>query len=121
MRTGLLHVGAMRALQAAAKLIAFPLATFLCAAGSNWLLDYTWGYEVNHFVPSEPNTHTLPGQPALPSYAPDDWYPDLRKAPGMPLGECTHDPVKGTFSREWSGVSVSLNVNDETAEVRWKD
>jgi len=31
---------------AAAKLITFPLATFLCAANSKWHLDFTWGYEV---------------------------------------------------------------------------
>jgi hypothetical protein len=28
---------------AAAKLITFPLATFLCAAGPKWHLDYSWG------------------------------------------------------------------------------
>lgn len=81
---------------------------------------YTWGYEVNYFVPGLPSTHALPGQPALQSYAPDIWYPELERAPGTPLGECAHDAATATFSREWSGVSVRLNVRDETAELRWK-
>jgi hypothetical protein len=104
---------------AAAKLITFPLACFLCAAGPRWHLDYTWGYMTNDVVPGEPDTHALPGQPALQSYAPDNWYPELLKAPGVPLGECTTgDNV--TFTREWSGVSVSLSVADETATLTWK-
>tara|TARA_B110000208_G_scaffold90349_1_gene113848 strand:+ start:6004 stop:7356 length:1353 start_codon:yes stop_codon:yes gene_type:complete len=106
--------------EAAAKLITFPLATFLCAAGPKWNLDYTWGYEVNHFVPGEKGTHALAGQPNLASYAPDDWYPDLLKAPGTPLEECEFDEKTSTFRREWSGVSVSLNVRNETAVIHWK-
>ena len=105
---------------AAGKLITFPLATFLCAANANWHLDFTWGYEIQHFVPGDPTTHTVPGQPHLQSMVPDDWYPELRKPPGTPLGECQHDGTTGTFRREWSGVSVFLDVREETAELRWK-
>ena len=106
---------------AAAKLITFPLATFLCAANSKWHLDFTWGYEVNYFVPGDPATHALPGQPKLQSLAPDGWWPELLLPPGTPLGECTYDATDGTFSREWSGVSVSFNVRDETAVLDWKE
>ena len=105
---------------AAAKLITFPLATFLCAANSKWHLDFTWGYETNYFVPGDPTTHALPGQPNLQSYAPDGWWPDLLKAPGTPLGECTFEEATGVFRREWSGVSVHFNVQDETASLHWK-
>ncbi len=35
-------------------------------------------------------------------------------------GECQHDGTTGTFRREWSGVSVLLDVREETAELRWK-
>ena len=106
---------------AAGKLITFPLATFLCAANANWHLDFTWGYEIQHFVPGDPTTHAVPGQPHLQSMVPDDWYPELRKPPGTPLGECQHDGTTGTFRREWSGVSVFLDtVREETAELRWK-
>ena len=62
---------AMRA--AAGRLITFPLATFLCAAGPKWHIDYTWGYEVNHFVPNANGTAGIAGQPGLPSYVPDGW------------------------------------------------
>jgi hypothetical protein len=103
---------------AASKLITFPLACFLCAAGPKWHLDYAWGYTVNDFIPGEPGTHALPGQAGLQSYAPDDWHPALLKAPGTPLGECTTKDNK-TFTREWSGVSVSLSVEDETATLDW--
>ena len=105
---------------AAAELIAFPLATFLCAANSKWHLDFTWGYETNHFVPGDPITHALAGQPNLQSYAPDGWWPDLLKPPGTPLGECTFEEASGVFRREWSGVSVYLNVQTETARLHWK-
>ena len=110
---------------AAAALITFPLATFLCAAGPKWHLDYTWGYEVNHFVPGAVGSaaHALAGQPNLTSYAPDGWYPELLRAPGSPLGECVHEVDAmgaSTFRREWSGVSVRLNVRTETAVLGWK-
>lgn len=105
---------------AAAKLITFPLATFLCAAGPRWHIDYTWGYTVNDFVPNDNVTGAFPGQPKLQSNAPDEWYPDLLKAPGTPLGECVYDSATQSFSREWSGVSVTLSMANETAELRWK-
>eukprot|EP00040_Diaphanoeca_grandis_P018649 m.98092 g.98092 ORF g.98092 m.98092 type:complete len:483 (-) comp27034_c0_seq6:112-1560(-) len=106
---------------AAAKYIGFPLATFLCAAGPKWHLDYAWGYTVNDFVPGSNTTHTLAGQPLLESNTPGSWYPELLNAPGTPLNTCTFDATTQTFSREWSGVSVSLNVVDETAVLKWKD
>ena len=105
---------------AAAKLITFPLATFLCAAGPLWHLDYTWGYTINDFVPNDHATGAFPGQPKLQSNVPDGWYPDLLQAPGTPLSECAYDSATQSFSREWSGVSVTLSMANETAEIRWK-
>jgi hypothetical protein len=105
---------------AAAELITFPLATFLCAAGASWHLDYTWGYSANDFVPNDVATGAFPGQPQLQSNVPDGWYPDLLRAPGTPLGDCTYDSATQTFHREWTGVSVRLCMADETAEIRWK-
>jgi hypothetical protein len=106
---------------AAAQHLTFPLATFLCAAGPRWHLDYTWAYEFFAFVPGELSTHAVPGQPLLQSYTPDEWYPDLRRAPGTPLGDCVYNEATFTFSREWTRVSVSLNVEEETAVIRWKE
>ena len=97
------------------------MATFLCAAGPKWHLDYTWGYTINDFVPGVGENKTIPGQPLLESNAPDEWYPDLLKAPGSPLGPCEFDSDTLTFSREWSGVSVKINMKHETAVLKWKN
>lgn len=104
---------------AAAHLLTFPLAAFLCAAGPAWHIDYGWGYEVNHFVPGLPTSHALAGQPDLQSYAPDQWYPDLLRAPGTPRGECVYDPATKIFRRNWTGVAVTLSVDTETATLDW--
>jgi hypothetical protein len=105
---------------AAGALIAFPLGTFLCAAGPRWHLDYTWGYTINDFVPGEPGTHAVAGQPSYQSYTPDGWYPELLKPPGTPLGPCKYSPATQTFAREWTGVSVKLFMANETATLVWK-
>jgi hypothetical protein len=42
-------------------------------------------------------------------------------SPGTPLGPCTYDAATETFARDWSGVSVSLDMNTETAEFKWKE
>jgi hypothetical protein len=105
---------------AAAKLITFPLASFLCAAGPKWHFDYSWGYSINDFVPGQGPNSTLAGQPNLESNAPDEWYPVLLKAPGTPRGACAYDAATSTFTREWTGVSVSLNMAEETATLEWK-
>ena len=71
------------------------------------------------YVPPVDNTGAVPGAPNLQSYAPRGWYPDYRRAPGTPLGEAVFDGAH-TFTREWSGVSVSINIKDETATLDWK-
>ena len=95
-------------------------ATFLCAAGPLWHFDYGWGYETEYFVPGDALNHSISGQPNLQSNAPDNWYPDLIQAPGTPEGECTYDASTMTFSREWSGVSVVLHLETETATLTWR-
>lgn len=106
----------------ATKKIGFPLATFLCAANARWKFCYAYSYSVQSYVPGDPTSpnHTLAGQPLLPSWVPDDWYPLLKNSPGTPLHECKYDSATQTFSREWTGVSVSLNMAHETADIRWK-
>ena len=54
-------------------------------------------------------------------WVPDNWYPELTMSPGTPLGPCTYDAATETFAREWSSVSVSLDMNTETAEFKWKE
>ena len=105
---------------AAAKLITFPLATFLCAAGPKWHFDYGWGYAINDFVPGQGPNSTIAGQPKMQSNVPDNWYPELLRAPGTPSGPCVHNAATSTFSREWSGVSVKLSMATETAVLTWK-
>ena len=106
----------------ATKKLGFPLATFLCAANAHWKLCYAYSYDLESYVPGDPasSNHTVAGQPLLHSWVPDDWYPELRRPPGTPLAACTYDSATQTFRREWSGVSVSLNMARETADIRWK-
>ena len=105
---------------AAAKFITFPLATFLCAAGPKWHFDYGWGYTINDFVPGTGPNSTIAGQPKMESNVPDNWYPELLRAPGTPSGPCVHNAATSTFSREWSGVSVQLSMATESAVLTWK-
>ena len=95
---------------------------FLCAAGSHWKFCYAYSYNVQSYAPGDPASpnHTLAGQPLQPSWVPDDWYPLLKKAPGTPLHECVYDSATQTFRREWTGVSVSLSMRDETSVITWK-
>ena len=97
----------------------FSLAAFLVLAGPRWLLDFTWGYRSADYVPPIDNSGTVPGLPRLQSSAPLGWYPDFLQSPGTPLGGATFDGAF-TFSREWSGLSVTLNVKDESAKITWK-
>ena len=97
----------------------FPLAAFLVVAGPRFLLDYTYGYRSNMYVPPTDSTGSVPGVPHLQSFAPQGWYPDYRKAPGTPLGDAVFDGAY-TFARNWTGVSVSVNLRDETATIRWQ-
>ena len=62
----------------------------------------------------------LPGtMQKLQSFAPEGWYPDFLEAPGTPLGEAVFDG-RFTFKREWTGVSVAVNVQDGTFKLDWK-
>ena len=122
--SGDLHTADPAELRAnATKNIGFPLATFLCAAGARWKFCYAYTYSVQSYVAGDQasGNHTLAGQPLLPSWVPDNWYPELTMPPGTPLGPCTYDAATETFAREWSGVSVSLDMNTETAEFEWKN
>jgi hypothetical protein len=104
---------------AALKYVKFPLVAFLVVAGPRYIFDYTWGYRSNDYVPPVDDSGAVPGAPALQSMAPRGWFPDFVRAPGTPLGEASFDGAF-TFSREWTGVSVSVNVKDETSKLVWK-
>ena len=97
----------------------FPLAAFLIVAGPRYLMDYTYGYRSYMYVPPIDGSGAVPGVPTLQSYAPQGWYPDFLKAPGTPRGPASFDGMF-TFTREWTGVSVSINVQQETATIVWK-
>lgn len=95
----------------------------MCSTWYPFLLDADLCLRSDHLpnscLQASPN-HTVAGQPLLPAWVPDEWYPELKQSPGTPLHPCTYDSVTQTFRREWSGVSVSLNMADETADIRWK-
>ena len=114
------HWSAAQYRAAALAQCTFPLAAFLIVAGEKYLMDYTYGYRSNAYVPPvDGSGGAVPGLPRLQSLAPEGWYPDYLQAPGTPVGGAVFDG-KYTFSREWSGVSVSVNVRDETAQLHWK-
>jgi hypothetical protein len=113
------HWSAAEYRDVAARRYHFPLAAFLVLAGPRWLLDYTWGYRSYDYVPPVDDSGTVPGLPNMQSMAPLGWYPDFLRAPGTPLGPASYDGAY-TFSREWTGVSVSVNVRDESATLTWK-
>jgi hypothetical protein len=100
---------------AATAHLPFSLAAFLIVAGPRFHMDWGWGYRVNDYVPC----------PALapavaPCYVPDAWFPLLLKAPGTPLaGMQKHGAW--AFTRNFSGVNVSVDFAAETASLAWED
>jgi hypothetical protein len=102
-----------------ARSLSLATPQFFIVAGPRYLLDYTWGYRSKDYVPPTGDTGSVPGVPNLQSTAPEGWYRDFERAPGRPLGEAVFDEVAGTFSRNWTGVFVSINVREETAVLQW--
>ena len=102
--------------------IHFPLASFLCAANARWKFCYAYSYNIQSYARGDPasGNHTVAGQPLLPSWVPDNWYPVLKQSPGTPMHECAYDSATQTFRREWTGVSIELSMANETASIRWK-
>eukprot|EP00041_Stephanoeca_diplocostata_P011313 m.185092 g.185092 ORF g.185092 m.185092 type:complete len:456 (-) comp18491_c1_seq14:386-1753(-) len=99
---------------ATGKYVTFPLAAFLIVAGPEYHFDYSWGYRSNSYVP-----HADSGTDQ-DSYMPDTWIPAFLKAPGTPQGPAIRHGSSYRYSREWSGVSVSVDVQSEEASIRWK-
>ena len=77
------------------------------------------GTRSNDYVPPVDDSGAVPGVPGLQSTVPRGWFPDFARAPGTPLSKATFDG-KFTFSREWTGVSVTINVKEETVKLAWK-
>ncbi len=100
---------------AATAHLPFSLAAFLLVAGPRFHMDWGWGYRVNDYVPC----------PALapavaPCYVPDAWFPLLLKAPGTPLAGM--QPLGAwAFTRNFTGVNVSVDFFSETAALAWRD
>lgn len=78
--------------------ITFPLAAFLCCAGSNSWLHYSWGYREN--------------QGQLETYA------EYGKRLGAPLGPATRHGFK--YARQFAHASVAVDLATKRGKVDWK-
>lgn len=84
--------------QLARERLTFPLACFLVMAEANCYFCYTWGYrETNGTF---------------------EWYPEFDKPLGPPQGEAQREGW--AYHREFKHASVSVNLEDQTAEIDWK-
>ncbi len=85
-------------LQLARERITFQLACFLAGAERNCYFFYSWGWAENEGV--------------------FDWYPELDKPLGPPLGPAVR--TGWVFKREFAHASVSVNLENKTAQIDWK-
>ena len=100
---------------AATAHLPFSLAAFLLVAGPRFHMDWGWGYRVNDYVPCPAFAPAV-----APCYVPDAWFPLLLKAPGTPLaGMRKHGAW--AFTRNFTGVNVSVDFAAETASLAWGD
>ena len=91
-------------------------AAYLLSVAPGSYISYNWWYQVrNGYVP-------CPTDPTSCS-CPDDWYPDLKRATGKPLGVRTRVPG-GTghrWNREFEQVSVTVDLGNFTdVSIVWK-
>jgi len=96
-----------------ARALPWSLAAYLLSATPNTFMSYGWWYQLSTgYVP-------CPDEPASCS-SPDDWYPDLLKPTGKPLGPRTHVPGKGSghvWARQFERVSVEVDLANFTYPV----
>jgi hypothetical protein len=100
---------------AATAHLPFSLAAFLLVAGPRFHMDWGWGYRVNDYVPCAALAPAV-----APCYVPDEWFPLLLKAPGTPLAGLQQHGAWG-FTRNFTGVNVSVDFAAETASLAWED
>lgn len=104
-----------KALGAAA--LDWTLGAYLLIAAPNTYLSYSWWYQLNTgFVP-------CPDQPDSCS-CPDDFYPDLERPTGAPLGPRKPVPNAGSghvWTREFEKVTVTIDLGDfNHVTLLWK-
>ncbi len=85
-------------LELARKNITFPLACFLVAAQKYSYFCYTWGYQQT--------------DGSL------DWYPELDKPLGKPLGDAVRNGFK--YTRKFEHCSVWVDLQKKKAKIDWK-
>jgi hypothetical protein len=100
---------------AATAHLPFSLAAFLIVAGPRFHMDWGWGYRVNDYVPCPSLAPAV-----APCYVPDAWFPLLLKAPGTPLAGMQQHGA-WSFTRNFTGVNVSIDFAAETASLAWDD
>ena len=98
--------------KAAAELLAFPLAAFLCVIEPNVLLSYAWWYDLAQgYVPCTPGVE--------PCDCPAEFYPEFSNYLGPPLGPPRRQGLQCT--REFAGAKIFVDLADETsASIIWK-
>lgn len=82
----------------AAENIEFPLAAFLVGAQENCYFIYNWGYRME--------------MGCL------EWYPELDKKLGKPLGDAAKSDWK--LSRDFEYASIWVNLETREAKIDWK-
>ena len=85
-------------LQEARENITFPLACYLVVAEPYSYFNYSWGYS--------PNFGTL------------EWYDELDRPLGEPLGAAVQDGWE--YTREFEHVKVWVNIETREARIEWE-
>ena len=78
--------------------ITFPLACFLVAAQPYSYFNYSWGYS--------------------PEYGTLEWYEELDRPLGEPLGDAVKDGWE--YTREFEHVRVWVNIETKKARIEWE-
>ncbi len=84
-------------LEEARENITFPLACFLVAAGPYSYFNYSWGYR--------------------PEFGTLEWYDELDRPLGKPLGDAVIDGWE--YTREFEHVKVWVNIETKEAKIDW--
>lgn len=85
-------------LEEARENITFPLACFLVAAQPYSYFNYSWGYR--------------------PEFGTLEWYEELERPLGEPLGDAVQDGWE--YTREFEHVKVWVNIETKEARIHWE-
>ena len=86
-------------LEEARENITFPLACYLVAAQPYSYFNYSWGYRA--------------------SFGTLEWYDELDRPLGEPLGDAVKDGWE--YTREFEHVKVWVNIETKEARIEWED